>query len=346
MNIIIYYAIFVLAILTLFIKRFKQNYSTIWNGVLFCILVPSILFLYSALILPLNNNILNISIIILALPFIILVTFGIYIIIFFFLFSARKLFKNENRSLANSLVLIAAIALIIYLLFSLKVVQDNMPTVLQIAGVGLSSVMFFYLLHIVSFISSSLIAYHVKPSLDQDYIIVLGSGLIDGQVPPLLAKRINKAIDFYHKQKNKPLKLVFSGGQGFDEPRPEAIAMQEYAINKGIPIEHTLVEILSKNTQENMIFSKKIIEDDFKDKSYKCIFSTSDFHVFRAAIYARRAGLTIYGIGAKTIWYYFINALLREYIAFFWLYKTKHLIIVILIFIITIIPSIIYQFVK
>ncbi len=54
------------------------------------------------------------------------------------------------------------------------------------------------------------------------------------KVPPLLASRIHKAIDFYWKQAavNTPPTIIFSGGQGPDEGLPEAEAMQKYAVEK------------------------------------------------------------------------------------------------------------------
>ena len=63
---------------------------------------------------------------------------------------------------------------------------------------------------------------------------MLGSGLINDKVPPLLASRIQKAMDFYNRQAvvTTPPTIIFSGGQGPDENLPEAEAMQRYAIEK------------------------------------------------------------------------------------------------------------------
>lgn len=55
-------------------------------------------------------------------------------------------------------------------------------------------------------------------NLHQDYLIVLGTGLMNGErVTPLLAQRINRAIEFFHLQKSKTnhqVKFILSGGQG------------------------------------------------------------------------------------------------------------------------------------
>lgn len=131
---------------------------------------------------------------------------------------------------------------------------------------------------------------------------MLGSGLINDKVPPLLASRIQKAMDFYHRQAavTTPPTIIFSGGQGPDENLPEAEAMQRYAIEKGIPIEHTLQENRSVNTYQNMLFSKQLMDDRKQGETYNSIFTTNNFHLFRAGIYARLAGLDSQGIGSKT----------------------------------------------
>ncbi|WP_054657513.1 YdcF family protein [Apilactobacillus ozensis] len=103
-----------------------------------------------------------------------------------------------------------------------------------------------------------------KPKKDKDYIIVLGSGLLNGnQVSPLLAARIDKGIEFMKQQVksgNKSPILICSGGQGNDESIPEGTAMQNYAIKQGIDEKLVLAETQSKNTLQNMQFSKRVIE--------------------------------------------------------------------------------------
>ena len=97
--------------------------------------------------------------------------------------------------------------------------------------------------------------------------------------------------------------LVMSGGQGADEALPEAQAMKAYAVRLGVPEQDVLTESASKNTWENMLFS------------------TTNYHVFRAGLYAKQAGLPAQGIGAKTKFYYWYNAVLREYLAVFVMHK-------------------------
>lgn len=209
------------------------------------------------------------------------------------------------------------------------------------AGVALVLVYFFF--HLTNFLTAYFLYQFNRPKLNQDFIIVLGSGLINDKVPPLLASRINKAMDFYWKQADVtfPPTIIFSGGQGPDENLPEAEAMQQYAIEKGIPPEHTLKEDRSVNTYENMLFSKQIM-DSLKGSKYNSIFTTNNFHLFRASLYAKQAGLKSQGIGSKTAFYYWPNAMIREYIAIVVMNRKRHIIVIGTIFGFSILLTTIY----
>ena len=169
----------------------------------------------------------------------------------------------------------------------------------------------------------------------ENYLIVLGAGLINGtKISTLLANRINTAIKYAKKVKKKTgnwPKIIMSGGQGPDEELPEAAAMAEYAIKAGIPREIIILENQSTTTLENMTFSKKIIEKDTKNKPYTCKFFSNNYHIFRAALLAKKAKLNANGVGAPTRLYYLPNALLREVAGIFVLNKKRHIITISLI---------------
>ena len=148
---------------------------------------------------------------------------------------------------------------------------------------------------------------------DFDYVIILGSGLINGdKVPKLLGDRIDKAITVY-KNSAADTKLIPSGGQGNDETVPEAVAMKKYLLEKGITEEDIIVEDKSATTFENLTNSKEII-DKRKDGKNIAIVS-SNYHVFRALRICRRIGFKCTGIGGHTAFYFWPCAVIREYIA-------------------------------
>lgn len=71
-------------------------------------------------------------------------------------------------------------------------------------------------------------------------------------------------------------------------------------------------ETKSTTTLENMLYSSKIANERKKDA--KIVFSTTNYHIFRSGMFSKKAGLKADGIGAKTKWYFWPNALIREFI--------------------------------
>jgi len=267
-----------------------------------------------------------------------LIPFAIIALMFGLFLNARVLMKREGRRLANSLTLLVAIGILLFMLLPIINPASLFSSHLQPIFAGISLITFYFFIHLSNFLSAYFLYQFNRPKYNQDFIIVLGSGLINDKVPPLLASRIQKAIDFYHRQAavSTPPTIILSGGQGSDENLPEAEAMQRYAIEKGIPIEHTLQENRSVNTYQNMLFSKQIMDDIKQGEAYNSIFTTNNFHLFRAGIYARLAGLNSQGIGSKTAFYYWPNAMIREYVAIVVLERKRHIKLIAPIIIMTI----------
>lgn len=170
------------------------------------------------------------------------------------------------------------------------------------------------------------------PLFNQDFLLILGCGIRDEKLTPLLQGRVDRALDFFWKQEKKQEKkkrrkkecmLICSGGQGRDEVIAEAIAIQRYCILQGVPEHRILVEAQSKNTFENFLFSKTIMDE--RKHRYKCLFCTSDYHVFRAGLLSKKVGIRhCSGLGSRTVGYYSINAFAREYIAAMKMYWKFH----------------------
>ena len=152
-----------------------------------------------------------------------------------------------------------------------------------------------------------------RPAPDKDFIVILGCWFRpDGSLPPLLRGRVDRALAFWREEKaaGKDAVLIPSGGQGPDETMPEAEAMRRYLLSQGIPEDRILPETQSRNTFENMAFSKKIIEETRPEG--KAVFATTNYHVFRSGVWAVKAGLRAEGIGGKTKWWFWPNAFMRE----------------------------------
>ena len=269
-------------------------------------------------------------------PVALLISFGIYGAIFILLTNAYIMLKRESRSFAHALTFLLALCVIGFLLVTRFIQSFEIPESIQIFIYTGYFLLSFYSIHIIQYAVATILANLSRPKYNQQYIIVHGSGLVNGKVPPLLASRVDKAIQFYKSQKQVSYapKLIMSGGQGSNEPISEARAMMEYASLKGIPADDILLEEKSKTTLQNMKFSKEIMDNHATtgEKSYRCIFTTSNYHLLRTGMYARTAGLKINGIGSKTALYYLPNALIREYIAYVVMYKKRHIIFVLTCF--------------
>lgn len=168
-----------------------------------------------------------------------------------------------------------------------------------------------------------------------DFILIHGAGLIGGsQVSPLLAGRLDKGIEVFHRYHGVP-EVIVSGGQGSDESVSEADAMADYLLQKGIPEDKIIREDRSTTTQENVSYAKQLMDERKSD--YRVLFVTNDYHVFRTGLYTKKAGLKADGVGSKTAFYYWPTAFIREYIAIMLSYKYVPVILFVIWLILTII---------
>jgi len=151
-----------------------------------------------------------------------------------------------------------------------------------------------------------------------DFIMVLGAGVPSGKVTPLLAGRIDRALGVWRGEVDagrRPL-LVMSGGQGPDEPVSEARAMAEYALEQGVPEAALVLEDRSTTTRENFQMSTDLVRAEPRlGPEATGIAVTSNYHAMRAALLARDLGTGIQVLGARTAWYYWPSAMLREFVA-------------------------------
>lgn len=160
---------------------------------------------------------------------------------------------------------------------------------------------------------SNEICYRSRKEPEREYVVVLGCGIReDGTVTPLLRGRLDAAIAAYEGG-GRQAKIICSGGQGPDEVVSEARAMANYLLEQGIPEADVILEDKSTTTEENLRFSRAIMEE--RGGAKHCTIATNSYHCLRAAMYARRAGLNASCVGGRTAAFFFPAAFFREYIA-------------------------------
>ena len=108
--------------------------------------------------------------------------------------------------------------------------------------------------------------------------------------------------------------------------------MRRKLVELGIDEGMIIKEDKSVNTFQNMLFSKRAIEKDCGN--IDCVniaFSTTNYHVFRGYTLAKKVGMKVKGLSAKTKLYFFPNAFIREFIGLIWEQKLRHLLFALLI---------------
>lgn len=194
----------------------------------------------------------------------------------------------------------------------------------------------FFLSLFLSYLIYSVLNQLFNHPIKIDYLIILGawSGK-KGQIPPLLKSRVDQAFKYYQLNNRTP-KFIVSGGQGLDEEISEATAMRDYLLSLRVPDEQILEENKSISTLQNMQFSKILIEEDWTGElPPKIVFSTNNYHVLRALLYAREIGLNTIGVGSPTSFFFLPSALVREFIALLNYYRKTTIFITLLIAITT-----------
>lgn len=156
------------------------------------------------------------------------------------------------------------------------------------------------------------------PDAQCDYILVLGAG-VDGSTPSLsLWERIQSACRYLSQHPGAV--AVVSGGQGGGEDISEAECMFRELTRLGIDPDRIWREEQATNTRENLRFSLDLIEERTGIRPQVLGLVSSEYHLYRAGMFAREQGITACGIPAKTSKpHLFVNYFLRE-IAAVWYY--------------------------
>ncbi|ECQ6724043.1 YdcF family protein [Listeria monocytogenes] len=162
---------------------------------------------------------------------------------------------------------------------------------------------FIYLLIVATFMFSGTRA---KPSENADTVLILGAKVNGDPAEPaeVLKERLDAAVTYLNE--NPTMQVVVSGGQGEDESASEASVMEEYLVNKGITRSRIKIEDKSRRTEENIKYSKE------KFNLGKTVIVTSDYHMYRALMLAKRQELDASGLPAKSQSVIKIKNMMRE----------------------------------
>ncbi len=198
---------------------------------------------------------------------------------------------------------------VLFLLFAVLVWTDlwsRFPTAIHILF-GIAVIAFLVLFFILE--GRILSGFHEKGKENLDYIIVLGAQVREDGPSPVLAYRLERAVDYL--EENPETICIVSGGKGYNEPCTEAEAMAAYLAERGIPEERVIQEKEATTTKENIRFSMSFMKPD---ASVGIV--TNNFHVYRSLRIAEDQGLDDFcGIAAGSRRFYLPNNMYREFFA-------------------------------
>ena len=145
---------------------------------------------------------------------------------------------------------------------------------------------------------------------DCPLIIVLGAQVDPHGPSEALMERIDTA--FQYLTAHPGAVAVVSGGKGDNEHMAEADCMFQRLTAMGIAPERIWVEDRAVSTWTNLGYSLDIIQEKTGARPTSVGVVSHDFHLFRASLQAKRKGLRIQGIPARSAsklrWlYYFLR---------------------------------------
>ena len=149
--------------------------------------------------------------------------------------------------------------------------------------------------------------------------ILLGCKVRGTKPSRVLQERLDAAYEYL--KENPDAVCILSGGKGDDEGISEAQCMYEYLTGKGIEDQRLIMEDKSTSTEENIQFSKEILEE--KGLGLDVALITSEFHEYRANVIAQKEGLESYSIASNTSLMYLPTYYIRELYAIIeqWVFK-------------------------
>lgn len=241
-----------------------------------------------------------------------------------------SLIRREGRRPVNLLGILLSLLIVggvvFIFLFDFSFSGSETEVMIHDLIVNLFSAVYIYFeCMLIGAVFADSVTVRYQPDHDKDVIIILGCGLReDGTPTPLLRGRIDRALTFAREQEEKTGKapyFVTSGGQGPNEAISESESMKRYLMEQGVPEERIITEDRSTDTAENMRFSKEKIEA--AGIGGKIAYATTNYHVFRGGLLARRVKMRAQGMGAKTKWYFWPNAAVREFVGLLTSHKLK-----------------------
>jgi vancomycin permeability regulator SanA len=117
--------------------------------------------------------------------------------------------------------------------------------------------------------------------------IVFGAGAPNGHPTPYLSRRLDVALDLYRRGK---VTVILVTGDNSHPDYDEPTAMRKYLVDRGVPASRIVRDFAGFDTWASCVRAKKIFGVDH------ATLVTQDFHLPRALMLCRSAGIDAYGV--------------------------------------------------
>ncbi len=211
----------------------------------------------------------------------------IWILAVIFTLNSLGITIRANFNMGTVMMWIISISLILYGIF-----HRHIDTFCA-AGIGrvLQYLVIFGLTVFVGlFLFVAFSGYSDNADGNEKAIIVLGAGLRGEKIGDVLHRRLSAGLAAW--QENPEAFIVVTGGMGPQESIPEALAMQRWLLEQGVPQHLIILEDKSTSTEENLTFAKSLLEEAGISSDQPVAIVTNAFHCYRASQYAQKLGFS------------------------------------------------------
>ncbi|MBQ9424346.1 MAG: YdcF family protein [Erysipelotrichaceae bacterium] len=126
-----------------------------------------------------------------------------------------------------------------------------------------------------------------------DYLIIPGSGLKDNRENFTMVSRVDRALIYLNRYPD--CKVIVSGGITDHNTVSEASIMAKLLDDRHIRKDRIILEDRSKNTKENILYSKKLIPE-----GRKTVICSNNYHILRCKINALKCGMKVNSIFCRS----------------------------------------------
>ncbi len=167
---------------------------------------------------------------------------------------------------------------------------------------------------ILSFAAAEMKASKGNTAEEPDVLLILGCRVRGDEPEETLSMRIEAAAEYLKNNKNV-IAIACGGIVHDDQTKSEAQAISEGLVKRGVEIERIILEDKSTTTQENFRNAIEII-DKMEDKKLKIAILSSEHHLLRASLLAKKCGLTVTTVPAPSPKRLLLKNYARELICF------------------------------